>query len=507
MAIAKAVDGLGRANEPATAALTAGAPAGAPVGAPSAVAAPNAGATGVAAPLAARTAASLIMLFCLVYATSVSALDNSQHICRRTALGIAGTTSLVCSPSVSSAISARLSSPRLATVRSVPFVLIGVGGVGSALLKEIASARSFHAGKYGIRFSALAVCDSSAAVLAANANSELSDETLTALTAHKATGASLATLRGPSLRNRDGMPADEFLRILVEEYAADAPDAVVVDCSASAATIPALLLAARRLRVVSANKKPFADSSITTFASLARTPSSPARVRYESTVGAGLPVVATLSRLVGAHDRVHRISGCLSGSLGYITSALQAGEAFSSVVGRAKRLGYTEPDPRDDLGGVDVARKALILARTLGMDADLADVDVQPLCPPQLARLPLIEFMAALPSLDESFASRAAAAAADGDVLRYVATVTPPTSARASRGRLTVGLASVPAASPLGSLSGTDNLVEMGTDVYATTSLVLRGAGAGTAATASGVLADMVELAFMCVRTAAPPCR
>ena len=205
--------------------------------------------------------------------------------------------------------------------------------------------------------------------------------------------------------------------------------------------------------------------------------------------------MATLSRLVSAQDRVQRISGCLSGSLGFITSGLQAGEPFSSVTARAKQLGYTEPDPRDDLGGVDVARKALILARTLGMRAEMAEVELEPLCPPELARLSIDQFMAALPSLDEGFAARVAAAAAEGRVLRYVATVRPPTRG-GTRGRLTVGLAGVPLSSPLGSLSGTDNLVEMTTGVYADTPLVLRGAGAGASATASGVLSDIVELAF-----------
>ena len=439
------------------------------------------------------------MLF--AHALSMIALQggsSNQHVCRRTALALAGTTSaLVCS-SPSSAASIRGSSPGrpAVTTRTVPFVLIGVGGVGTALLKTIEGARALHADKYGIRFSAIAVCDRSAAL--ASTACELSDAALAALIAHKANGAPLATLHGASLRvlTLDAAPADAFLQSLVDKTAAEAPEAIIVDCSASAATIPALVLAARRLRVVSANKKPFADSSIATFASLARNPTSPARVRYEATVGAGLPVVATLSRLVGAHDRVGQVSGCLSGSLGYITSGLQAGQTFSSVVARAKKLGYTEPDPRDDLSGADVARKALILARTLGMDAELADVDVQPLCPPQLASLPLDEFMTVLPSLDSELASRAAAAAADGRVLRYVATVTPPTSS-ARDGRLTVGLVSVPASSPLGSLSGTDNLVEITTDVYpAGRPLVLRGAGAGTVATASGVLSDMLELAF-----------
>ena len=435
----------------------------------------------------------------------LSHVSSSQHVCRRTALALACGTS-VCSPPPSCAALPRLKVPRLA-LRNVPFVLIGAGGVGSALLKTIAGSRALHADQYGIRFSALAVCDSSAVVLSTAVGSELSDDALAALIAHKAKGSKLATLRGVGVRSpREHDTAEAFLQSLVEKCAADHPEAIIVDCSASAATVPALLLAAHRLRVVSANKKPFADSSMATFSRLARTPSSPARVRYEATVGAGLPVVATLSRLVSAHDPVHLISGCLSGSLGYITGGLQAGESFSSVTVRAKRLGFTEPDPRDDLGGVDVARKALILARTLGMHAEMGDVELEPLCPPQLASLPLDQFMAALPSLDEDFAARVAAAAANGCVLRYVTTVRPPAQ-RGGRGRLTVGLAGVPADSPLGSLRGTDNLVEMTTDVYATTPLVLRGAGAGAGATASGVLSDMVELAYTGTPTVAtrPP--
>jgi homoserine dehydrogenase len=330
-------------------------------------------------------------------------------------------------------------------------------------------------------------------MLATN-DSELSDDALAALVAHKAKGGKLAMLRNAAVRSQD-QPADAFLRSLVEKYTA-APRTIVVDCSASDATVPALLLAARELHVVSANKRPFADTPMATFSSLARTTSSPARVRYESTVGAGLPVIAALSRLISAHDEVRAISGCLSGSLGYITTGLQAGEPFSAVVRRAKGLGYTEPDPRDDLSGTDVARKAVILARTLGMAVELGDVQIEPLCPPNLAALPREDFMAKLPLLDAGFASRAAAAAADGKVLRYVAKVQPPTRSGGARGRLTVGLVGVPLSSPLGGLSGTDNLVEVSTEVYATTPLVLRGAGAGAGATASGVLSDMVELAF-----------
>ena len=164
------------------------------------------------------------------------------------------------------------------------------------------------------------------------------------------------------------------------------------------------------------------------------------------------------------------------------------GRPFSEIVLEAKQLGYTEPDPRDDLGGVDVARKALILARGLGWRLEMADVDVTPLYPPELAELSVPDFLAALPGLDAGFKAKADAAAAAGEALRYAANV--------EDGKLTVGLASVALASPLGSLSGTDNLVEYYTRWYDPSPLVVRGAGAGAGTTAAGVLADMLELAF-----------
>ena len=167
---------------------------------------------------------------------------------------------------------------------------------------------------------------------------------------------------------------------------------------------------------------------------------------------------------------------------------LEEGRAFSAVVADAKRLGYTEPDPRDDLSGLDVARKALILARRLGWRLELADVAVESLYPAHMSaeHLSVDAFMARLPELDADVAARAAAAAADGAVLRYAAVV--------EAGAARVGLTPVPRDSPLGRLKGTDNLVEMATDVYDAAPLVLQGRGAGAAATAAGVLADLLEL-------------
>merc|ERR1712217_120138 len=238
-------------------------------------------------------------------------------------------------------------------------------------------------------------------------------------------GGKLSSVGGnATLAKAGGQSASDFLLSVVDKYVEAEPNAIVVDCTATDATIPALVKAGNKLRAVAANKKPFADSNMETFTNLALQPHSLARVRYESTVGAGLPAIAAVQRVVNAKDGVTLISGSFSGTLGYVMSGLQEGKSFSEVVLKAKELGYTEPDPRDDLGGVDMARKALILARTLGMRLEMSDVKVEALYPDSLAKLSVPEFLEALPTLDTSFKDKCGAASKQGKVLRYAASVT-----------------------------------------------------------------------------------
>jgi homoserine dehydrogenase len=177
----------------------------------------------------------------------------------------------------------------------------------------------------------------------------------------------------------------------------------------------------------------------------------------------------------------------LSGTLGFLCTGLQAGESFSTLVLEAMRRGYTEPDPRLDLSGMDVARKALILARTLGWRLEFSDVSVASLVPPGLAELPSAEFLARMPELDAGFAERAAEAAAVGAVLRYVADLRD--------GHISIGLRQVSADSALGRLRGNDNLVAFHTGYYPDEPLVLQGRGAGVDAAAAGVHSDLVAVA------------
>ena len=181
--------------------------------------------------------------------------------------------------------------------------------------------------------------------------------------------------------------------------------------------------------------------------------------------------------------------GTFSGTLGFLCSGLQHGRTYSAVVHEAYKLGYTEPEPRDDLGGVDVARKALILARTMGWPLEMSDIDIQPLYPSSMSTLSVADFLSALPSLDADYAARHSAAQAQGAVLRYVATL--------EAGKIHVGLTPLPADSPIGRLQGTGNMVEYTTAVYKDTPLVVQGSGAGGEVTASGVMGDVVELAYV----------
>ncbi|KAL2945602.1 Bifunctional aspartokinase/homoserine dehydrogenase 1 [Bienertia sinuspersici] len=206
----------------------------------------------------------------------------------------------------------------------------------------------------------------------------------------------------------------------------------VVDCSASADTI-VILQKVLELGgcIVLANKKPL-TSSMEDYDRLA---SHPRRLRHESTVGAGLPVIMSINRLLSSGDTIHRIVGSLSGTLGYVMSEVEDGKPLSQVVKTAKTLGYTEPDPRDDLGGMDVARKALIIARLLGQRIDLDSIKVESLYPAEMGpdAMSVEEFLDnGVSQVDSHLADRVEKAASKGHVLRYVCVIegsrTGPTS-------------------------------------------------------------------------------
>ncbi|MBI2344304.1 MAG: bifunctional aspartate kinase/homoserine dehydrogenase I [Deltaproteobacteria bacterium] len=211
---------------------------------------------------------------------------------------------------------------------------------------------------------------------------------------------------------------------------------------------------------------------------------------YETCVGAGLPVISTLQDLIDSGDTILQIEAALSGTLGFLFSELEAGRAFSAIVRDAHRRGFTEPDPREDLSGLDVARKLLILARTMGVRCTLAQVAVEPLLPKALRRGGTVaQFFRRLTTIDDAYRARVVAVAKREKVLRYIGLI--------KHGRCSVRLTAVERDSPFGSLRGGDNLVVFTTARYRTNPLIVRGPGAGPDVTAGGVFADILKVAHL----------
>jgi homoserine dehydrogenase len=349
----------------------------------------------------------------------------------------------------------------------VPIVILGLGGVGRALLRQILDTRDVVFSRVGLRLDVVGVADSSAVLLKPGG---LPEEILATALEAKANGRSL-----------DALP-DSFSRGALLQVVT--PDAILADMTASKAT-DALLMQARDAGsgLVLANKHPLSGSW-----ARAQPLLEYADLRYEATVGAGLPVIATLRGLLDSGDKVKRIEGCMSGTLGFLCSQLERDTSYSTAVTQAGTLGYTEPDPREDLSGRDVARKALILARSAGWPLQVGDVTVEALFPEALAQVSTEEFLETMPSLNESYAEVVQAAASERKVLRYVASVEP------EGGK--VGLLRVDQDSLMGSLHGPANYFAFHSDRYAQEPLVISGPGAGADVTAAGVLGDCIDLAL-----------
>ncbi len=362
----------------------------------------------------------------------------------------------------------------------LPLVVLGLGGVGRSLVRQIVRNRSWHASTYGLCLDIQAVSDSSGYV--GTADTVLTDTELAGILAAKEGGTALAALDG----------GHETTRPQTVVEAQGNRCTLYADCSAADETADALLQAVEGGSCIAlANKKPLTQSQ-EIYDRLTHTPEGRRRMscsRWEATVGSGLPIIATLQRLCSSGDPVTSLAGAFSGTLGYVMAGLQAGQPFSAVVREAHAQGYTEPDPRDDLSGLDVARKALILARGVGYRVELADVVVTSLYPDAWTDLSVADFMDALPQRDAEMAQLCADARSQDSCLRYVASVTG--------GSLAVGPQVVPLDSPLGHLSGTDNLVQFTSQWYAPLPLVIQGRGAGVEATAAGVLSDIVEMAWI----------
>lgn len=211
---------------------------------------------------------------------------------------------------------------------------------------------------------------------------------------------------------------------------------------------------------------------------------------YEATVGAGLPIISTLRGLLETGDKILRIEGIFSGTLSYIFNSFVRQENFSEIVAKAMKAGYTEPDPRDDLSGMDVARKVIILARESGLKLELNNIPVQNLVPEALQGCTSVEeFMHRLPEFDLEISKQRDDAESSGEVLRYVGVV----DTLSNEGR--VELKRYSKGHPFAQLNGSDNIILFTTKRYHEQPLIVRGPGAGAEVTAGGVFSDILRLA------------
>lgn len=270
----------------------------------------------------------------------------------------------------------------------------------------------------------------------------------------------------------------------------------LVDCTSSQLVADQYVAAMTLgVHVVTPNKKAFSGAQ-KLFNSIYSIQRQPSRVHcfHETTVGAGLPIIGTLQGLLAAGDEIVSIEGIFSGTLSYIFNEFSTPNKdakpglFSSIVATAKANGYTEPDPRDDLNGLDVARKVTILGRICGLDVSLETLPIDNVVPEPLRSCETAEdFMAKLPEFDKTFEEMNAKAANDGHVLRYVGVVSPG-------GKCAVKLGRYPFTHPFASLKGSDNIIAFKTKRYPNP-LIVQGAGAGAEVTAQGAFGDIINLA------------
>lgn len=333
-------------------------------------------------------------------------------------------------------------------------ILIGLGKVGREVLQQLPIS--------GLRCEITALADSTACLI----GQPLSVQQVSAALETKSAGKKLIDL-----------PDAQPLTNLVASYQSDV---IIVDTSA-APNLDWGTAIRKNCKMVFANKNAHSAPW-----SQAAAFFNNDRIRYESTVGAGLPVIATLRSMLASGDQITRIEGVMSGTLGYLCSQLEAGATYSQAVQRAFEAGYTEPDPRDDLSGFDVLRKSLILGRTAGWRLEQTDFSVQALYDDRLIGMRVSEFFQRTALLNETYTQEVGKAAKEGRVLRYLATITPQGGH--------IGLQAVERSSALGALQGPGNYFAIHSRRYDPLPLVIAGPGAGIVVTANGVLNDIIAL-------------
>ena len=351
------------------------------------------------------------------------------------------------------------------TKKRLALAMIGVGNVGEAVLRQLRQQRAYLLSK-GFDVTVVGL---------ANSKKFLADPN----------GIDLANWKDDLRSAPNRMDAGTFARRIGEM---ELTNAALVDCTVGPTIVdayPAFIEA--NLHIITPNKWANAlpwRRYATLMGMLER---RKRHFLFEANVGAGLPIVSTLRDLIASGDEIVRIDGILSGTLSYLFNNFDGSVPFSALVREAHAMGFTEPDPREDLSGQDVARKLLILGRQIGLKMDLDEVKVDSLVPKPLARGAYTsDFLTALTRYDGEMTDRMKRAAARGNVLRYVGTL--------EKGKASAGLKQFPRTHPIASAKGSDNVIAFTTLRYSKTPLVVQGPGAGADVTAMGVFSDILKL-------------
>lgn len=353
-----------------------------------------------------------------------------------------------------------------ARMSQIYLALIGLGGVGKVFLSQLPNLKISTGVKPTVIF-------------AARSSKQIYTKSYDAVDATKIDSSSSSLLSIPEIAS----------------YLASAPGKVILVDNTSdqkvAESYPTFLK--KGISVVTANKKGF-SSSLELWNDIFGSVSSKALLYHESSCGAGLPLISTLKDLVNTGDQVTKIEGIFSGTMSFLFNefapASGSGKGkWSEIVSQAKDAGYTEPDPRDDLNGMDVARKCTILARYAGLQVEGPEsFPVQSLIPKQLeSASSAAEYMEKLPNHDDEMEKYKDDAAKQGKLVRFVASVDVPNN------KVNVGLEMVAKDSPIAGLQGSDNIFVIHTKRYSSSPLVIQGAGAGGEVTAMGVSADLIK--------------
>ncbi|MBR0574284.1 MULTISPECIES: bifunctional aspartate kinase/homoserine dehydrogenase I [Pasteurellaceae] len=342
--------------------------------------------------------------------------------------------------------------------------LFGVGGVGANLIEQIKNQQSYLANK-DIEINLCMLANSSKAIF----NKD---------------GVALTNWQSQLANATQSSDFDTLLAFVKQHHIVNP---VFVDCTTSQVVANLYAKALKEgFHVVTPNKK--ANTSDYAYYQQLRENArrSHHKFLYETNVGAGLPVIENLQHLLAAGDEVQRFEGILSGSLSFIFGLLEEGLTLSQATVLAKQKGFTEPDPRDDLSGEDVARKLLILAREIGLPLELADIEVEGILPQGFAQgKSTSEFLQLLPELDQKFAKNVEQATACNKVLRYVGSI--------DNGKCKVSIKAVDSDDPLFKVKNGENALAFYTHYYSPIPLLLRGYGAGNDVTAAGIFADILR--------------